>query len=228
MKKIIIINMFIVIEGTDSSGKATQTKLLIEKLEKIGKKVKKLDFPAYNTAFGEMVARYLRGEFGTIDELEVEVPALLYAIDRYQFKNEMFADLKKGNILIANRYLQSNIGFQGAKFESNEKKEFINWIKKVEGRLPQANLIIFLDMPTEAALSLLENREDKDYLKGKKKDIHEENKTYQEKVRETYLEEGAKENWLIIKCADRVNGNWKIKTKEDIHSEIWEKVKNLI
>jgi thymidylate kinase len=71
-------------------------------------------------------------------------------------------------------------------------------------------------------------REKQDYLKGKSKDIHEEDKEYQEKVRQTYLEEGKKEGWMIIKCAEKQNKEWKVRTIEEIHNEIWEKIKPLI
>lgn len=220
--------MFIVVEGTDSSGKKTQTELLINRLKNEGKDVEKVDFPAYETPFGEMVARYLRGEFGSLKSVAPEVANLLYTIDRYQFKDQMVEKLKKGKILIANRYLESNIAFQGAKFEGDEKRRFIQWIKDCESRLPQADVIVFLDIPIDAAASLMEKRGDKTYLKGKKKDIHESDVRYQENVRKTYLEEGRANGWIIIDCAEKRGSSWRIKSIEDVHAEIWEKIKSLI
>ncbi|MEM0372797.1 MAG: dTMP kinase [archaeon] len=220
--------MFIVVEGTDSSGKATQTELLIGRLKNSGYGVVKMDFPAYGTPFGEMVARYLRGEFGSLKSVPPEVAALLYAMDRYQFKDRMFADLKRGRVLIANRYLESNIGYQGAKFSGGEKKRFIQWMKGVESRLPQADVVVFLDMPSEAAASLMEKRGEKSYLKGKKKDIHEEDARYQESVRKTYLEEGRANGWIIINCAEKLGSSWRIRSVEDVHAEIWERIKSFL
>ncbi|NYZ80174.1 dTMP kinase [Candidatus Micrarchaeota archaeon] len=218
--------MFIVIEGTDSSGKKTQTELLINRLKNAGKDVEKVDFPAYETPFGEMVARYLRGEFGSLKTVAPEVANLLYTIDRYQFRDKMVEKLKKGKILVANRYLESNIAFQGAKFEGDEKRRFIQWIKECESRLPQSDVVVFLDMPIDAAASLMDKREKKDYLKGKGKDIHEEDKKYQERVRETYLEEGRANGWVIVNCAEKKSNVWRVKSIEDIHAEIWERTKN--
>jgi dTMP kinase len=114
--------MLILIEGTDSSGKSTQSALLMKELQAMGKDVEKVKFPAYDTPFGEMVARYLRGEFGKLNEVPPEVASLLYTIDRYQFKDALFKKLGEGKILVTDRYLQSNIAYQGAKFSGEEKR----------------------------------------------------------------------------------------------------------
>ena len=127
-------------------------------------------------------------------------------------------------ILIANRYTQSNMAFQGAKFEGEEMVEFANWIKQMESRLPQPDLVIFLDMPVEQTEMMIGGREDKEYIKGKKKDIHEEDIEFQKKVRRTYLELARLENWKVIRCTkDGI-----VRHPNDIHHEIWESVKELI
>ena len=194
-----------------------------------------IHFPHYETPGGKMVAKYLRGEFGKLNEVTPEFAALLYSIDRYWLKDNLNETLKTKTIL-SDRYAESNLGFQGAKFEGKEREDIIEWMKNIDSRLPQPDLIVFLDLPSEAAMHLSHEKESpqapgggRDYLKGKSHDLHEESKTYQEKVREVYLQVAEKDGWNIIKCGEQdENGNWKIKTIEDIHNEIWDKVKTLI
>jgi dTMP kinase len=214
---------FIVLEGIDSSGKGTQTELLLNKLKTLGKDVEIVSFPRYDTKLGNLVGTYLRGELGEKESLR-EVATILFALDRYQFKDELKEKLEKGRILIANRYTQSNMGVQAAKFDGDERLEFIDWIKKVESRLPQPDMVIFLDVPVENAAKMIERRGDKEYLKGKKKDIHEQDLEFQKKSRETYLQIAEMENWSIIDCMRA----GELRKPEDIHSEIWENVRNLI
>lgn len=216
--------MFIVFEGLDSSGKRTQTNLLIGRLAKEGKAGELVDFPAYHTPFGKLVAKYLRGEYGQIDNIPPEIPSLLFALDRYQFKDGLFHSLGEGRIIIANRYTQSNIGFQGAKLPPGEREDFIRWIEAVESRLPKADLVIFLDMPPDSAHNLGHSQR-RDYLKGKRCDIHESDVKYQKRVREAYLEIAKKEKWQIISCVD---GAGNLKSPQQIHEEVWEKAKSLI
>ena len=128
--------MLIVLEGIDASGKNTQINLLYKKLKEEKYDAELIEFPRYDTPFGEMVARYLRGEFGPRDKVSPELASLLYIADRYQFKDELFEKLRKGKILIANRYLQSNMGFQGAKLSGEARNTFIKWLDEVESRLP--------------------------------------------------------------------------------------------
>lgn len=188
-----------------------------------------MEFPAYHTPYGEMVARFLRGELGPRNKLPPELVSLLYAADRYQFKDKLFEKLKEGKILIANRYLQSSIAFQGAKFKGEARNTFVKWLDEVESRLPQADIIIFLDMPPEVARKLRGKRDKKKYLTKRAKWIKrvrvpEEDIRYQRKVRETYLQIAKKEGWIVINCCR--NGNKILRTPQEIHEEMWGKIKN--
>jgi len=216
----------IVFEGLDSSGKKTQTLLLEKKLKEKGHKVKMIDFPQYDSPFGGIVGRYLRGEFGSLGELPPEVSALLYTLDRYQFKNAMESHLKEGGVWIVNRYIQSNLAFQSTFMDSEEEKEkFVDWVKTVESRLPQADVVVFLDMPVEAVESLMESREKREYRGGMEKDIHEQDSDYQEKVRGSYLKVARQEkNWVVVECAKKTSKGWKIKSPQEIHDEIWDRI----
>lgn len=214
---------FIVIEGGDCSGKTTQAGLLMEKLKEDGQEVKYLDFPTYKeTPGGKVVKWYLEGEFGELDEVPPEVACLAYAIDRYQFASENYKALDKGKILVANRYTQSNIGHQGGKFEDKQERvQFVDWIEKVESRMPQPDVVVYLDLPVKISLKLKEKRGENQETDGE--DIHEADIQHLKDARECYLETAERENWITIDCVNE-DGN-DIRDKSEIHKEIVKKLK---
>ena len=217
----------IVFEGIDSSGKATQQKLLIESLKAMGFEVEALDFPRYSKFFGSLVGRYLSGEFGSMEELSEEFCALLYSLDRYQIKKEIEQKLVQGKVLVANRYVFSNIAHQSAKFHNpKEQKKFLRWIECVESRMPKADLVFLLDLPVPLAVSLMkENDRQKAYRHGKERDIHENNELYLQRVRELYLQLAHKnKDWILVNCAS----NSALNPKEEIAKEILEEAKSVL
>lgn len=208
----------IVFEGLDSSGKATQTKLLEEKLKAKGVKTKTYSFPRYNKFFGKLIAKYLKGELGEKESLPEEFVSLLYSLDRYEVKEEIEEKLNHGFTLIMDRYFTSNFAYQSAKFEEEKKRtEFIAWMKKIEARMPSPTIVFFLDVPIEFSQKLMDSRMQKEYMK-ERKDIHEKDLEYQRKVRKAFLELcSAEKNWFKIACASK----GKLKTKEEISELIW-------
>lgn len=210
----------VVLEGLDSSGKATQAKLLKEKLEAKGKKVKAYSFPRYESFFGKMIAKYLKGELGEKEFISEEFVSLIYSLDRYEVRNEITSFLEKGFIVLMDRYYTSNYAFQTAKLEESKRKDFLDWLKKIESRMPAPDLVFFLDVPSEVSQKLMESRKQKDYMK-EKKDIHEKDLLYQKKVREMFLELCRTEkNWVKISC---VSGN-KMKSVEEINEIVYGKL----
>jgi dTMP kinase len=209
---------FVVVEGSDASGKKTQVTLLLANLKERGVATRLLDFPTYESVFGELISKYLRGEFGPLDEIPPEIPSMFYALDRLQYKDSIIEDLEEGLFLVANRYCQSNWAYQGAKFQDpNTRKEFISWLQKLESRIPQPDLVFYLHTPESVAQKLLENREDKGYLKGEKMDIHESDRSYQVAVTHVYLELAHEaDNWVVVECA----GNGEMRSTEDINKEM--------
>jgi len=215
----------IVFEGLDSSGKKTQTELLESRLKKEGRKVVTFHFPSYQkTRFGELISKYLKGEFGAKEEISPEIGSLLYALDRYQFKKEIEKALEEGAIVILDRYTPSNI-YQAAKMEGEKRFELWEWIKSVESRLPKADIIIFLDVPPQITQKLFAGREVKNALVETGKDIHESDIKYQEKVRELYLEIGRREEWVLINCCTEKGGRLELRSPQEIHEEIFKKLK---
>jgi len=220
---------FILFEGTDSSGKKTQANLLAERLRKLGKKVEIIHFPTYlKTPLGIFVAKYLKGDFGSKEEITPEIGSLFYSLDRYQFQKELKEKLKAEITIIADRYTASNI-FQVAKLEGNKRFEIWEWIKAIDSRLPQPDITIVLDVPTKISKNLFSKRENKNVLMQKGEiDIHEEDENYQEKVRRTYLDIAEREGWTVINCCkEKENGELEFISPKKIHNEIFEKLKEL-
>jgi dTMP kinase len=205
---------FIVIEGLDGAGKSTQLKLLEDFLLNRGKPCESLHFPRTDSPFfGELVARFLRGELGKLEQVDPYVVALLYAGDRKDAAGIINQWLNDGKTILLDRYVYSNIAFQCAKLNRIEdQRKLRNWIYDLEFNyfgIPKPDLNIFLDVPFEFTKSkLTENRdgEDRDYLKGSV-DIHEENLSFQEKVRMVYLDQAVFDpNYTVINCSDQDGG----------------------
>ncbi len=216
---------FIVIEGIDASGKGTQTDKLVEKLRKKRKDVEYIDFPKYDTEFGSLVGKYLRGDFGEKEEIPVEIRCMLYAMDRYQFKEHIKESLNKGKIIVSDRYIESNLGYQTAEHEGKERRKLMKWIETVEGRLPQSDIVIFLDVSPKEAYELHDQKSIREYMGNDERDIHESVSEFQEKVYRNYhklAEE--KDKWIIINCVE----NGELRNIEDIHREIMKNIENYI
>ncbi len=186
--------MFIVLEGLDGAGKSTQIKLLRELFEARGAACEYLHFPRFDApVYGELIARFLRGEFGSAAEVNPYLVALLYAGDRADAAREIRRWLDEGRVVILDRYLYSNIGYQCAKLPAGEERErLMQWILSLEydyNRIPQPDLSLFLDVPfafTERKLTEQREGEDRTYLRGGN-DIHEASLDLQRTVREVYL-----------------------------------------
>lgn len=216
----------IIIEGADSSGKATQTALLVEHLKKEGHDVKTLDFPQYDSFFGKHVAKFLRGEYGTLDKVHPELASMLFAFDRFGQKALLKKWLDEGSIVILNRYMESNMGHQGAKITDKEERlKFLEWLEELELKrlgIPKADIVLYLHVPAEISQEILKGREDKHYLKGKGRDIHEEDLSYQARCVQTYLELCEHfPHWHKITCSSE----GKILSREEVHERIWKIVK---
>jgi dTMP kinase len=199
-----------VIEGLDGAGKSTQIKLLKDFFSDQGYNCEYLHFPRTDAPyFGELIARFLRGEFGSINDVDPYLVAMLYGGDRKDASGLISGWLKKGSIVILDRYTYSNIAYQCAKIHDKARKEELkSWILKLEFDhfgIPKPDLNIFLDVPfafTETKLSAKRSGDDRKYLNGGS-DIHESNLSFQKKVKEMYLEVAESDNRLaVVNCSD--------------------------
>jgi len=220
----------IVLCGTDGSGKATQAKLLAEKLKKEGFSVKEADFPQYGKSFfAGLVQRYLNGEFGSADEVSPYFASLIYAGDRFEAAGQLSKWLDEGSIIISNRYVSDNKAHQGGKIGDKKKRqEFFAWLDELEYKtmkIPKEDLVVFLNVPYEIGQQLVDKKGDREYLNGKKRDIHEADKEHLKAAYNAYLEMAKSEkNWVRIDCTS----SGKILPVEEIAAMVWAAVKSRI
>ena len=220
--------VFIVIDGTDGSGKATQTKLLVERLRGTGREVMELDFPQYEKPSAVFVEKYLRGEYGTADEVGPYRASIFYALDRYDKSAEVKQWLAEGKIVISNRYVSANMGHQAGKIKNKKKRdEFLAWLFKLEFTLfgiPKPDKVILLYMPPEAGQKLVDAKGARAYTKGKKRDIHEADLSHLKDAANAYAYVAKKYKWGIVNCLQK----GEILSREIIHEKLWGIVKSLI
>jgi len=224
---------FIDIEGLDGAGKSTQIRLLTEYFKKRGVKSKYLHFPRMDSPFfGEMIARFLRGEFGDVSQVDPYIVAMLYACDQMDASKMIKDWLENGETVILDRYVYSNVAFQCAKINDEAGQDRLRkWIIDLEFeyyKIPRPDLNLFLDVPfqfTKERLTEIREGDDRDYLKGKE-DIHEKDLTFQEKVRQIYLkQEEIDPSFKVVEC---YNEDLSIKKPEEIFNLIIERLEGII
>jgi len=199
----------IVIEGLDGAGKTTQINRLSEYLIARGHRCRLLHFPRTDSpVYGELIARFLRGELGDIHQVNPYLVALIYAGDRFDFKPTLENWLNAGDMVLLDRYVYSNVAYQCAKIgENHDCSALREWILHLEFeyyQLPQPDLNIFLDVPfkfTRQKLTDDRKGNERQYLQGKK-DIHEADLDFQESVRASYLSLSNLDGFVKIDCSD--------------------------
>lgn len=210
----------IVIEGTDGSGKKTQTELLYKYLKEQGKNVILQSFPNYESASSAPVKMYLNGELGeNANCLDAYATSTLFAVDRVCTWQKLKEAYKNGATIIFDRYVESNMLHQAGKIENKkERNKFVKWLDKFEFEtlnLPRPDKIFFLDVPTEISKKLANERQE---LKaGTKKDIHEQDEQHLIHAYNAGKEVAKKYKWTTISCVDENNN---LKPIETIHEEI--------
>lgn len=218
-----------VIDGTDGSGKQTQSNLLKERLKKDEIDFKSVSFPNYGSPTSTLVKMYLEGDFGENQkDVSPYIASTFYAADRYAtFKKDFEEYYNNGGIIIADRYTTSNMIHQaGIIKDKQEREKFLKWLWDFEFNLyglPIPTEVIFLNMPPDYTEKLIQDRENK-ITHEKKKDIIEKNKQNTIDAYNNALELVKKYNWYEIKCVK----DDKIRTIEDINDEIYELVKKKI
>lgn len=209
------------IEGTDGSGKHTQQQLLSKNLKSLGYSVFDQSFPNYSSDSSAPVKMYLGGQLGSnANCLNAYQASSLYAIDRMcTYKKTIEPHYNNGEVILFDRYVQSNFIHQCSKIDNLKKKlEFLKWEEDFEYNylgLPRPDLIFFIEMPVEKSLELARARTE--YKNGEQKDILEEDEIFMRKSYNNGLELAKKLNWTIIHCLDE---NQNLKTIEDIQKEI--------
>lgn len=218
----------IVIEGTDCSGKETQTDLLFEAAENDGVSFFRFSFPNYSSPTGRIVGGPYLGKSYICDgwfpeeapNVDPKVSSLYYAADRKYNISEINKYLEKGVHVLLDRYSFSNMAHQGGKLDDVKKRnEMFKWIEKLEFELlelPKPDIKIFLHMPYESSLILKNSR-------GLKEDMDQNEKSehHLKNAEQAYIEIAKEYNFYTIECASSNN----IKTIEEIHNEIYKIIK---
>lgn len=217
----------ITIEGTDCSGKETQTNLLIKKLREEGYQVQNFSFPNYNSPTGKIIGGPYLGKDGFdkcyfeegSSKVDPKVASLYYAADRKYNIDKIIFLLDQGYNVILDRYIYSNMAHQGGKIiDKNKREKMYNWLDKLEFdllKLPKPDLTIFLHMPVSAAHKLKEKRKEK-------ADGHEKDEHHLHQAEKAYLELAKKYNFVTIECSDK-KGN--PKDIESINNVLYQTVK---
>ncbi len=211
-----------VIDGLDGCGKSTQAELTVNKLTDLGYKARLVSFPDYKEPSSALVRMYLNGEFGkNADDVGAYAASAFYAVDRYaSFKKHWRGDYESGTIIIASRYVSSNILHQMGKLPDGEWSGFIDWLddfEHVKMQLPRPDRIFYLDMPRSVADALILSRYGGD---EEKKDIHEANTAYLLRCEQASAYSADKQGWEVVSCSD----GEKPLDKETINSEILNRI----
>lgn len=216
----------IVIEGTDSSGKATQSQKLYKALKDGHEAVRKVAFPDYESPSSSLVKMYLGGSFGSRPgDVNGYAASLFFAVDRFaSYTTDWRSFYQEGGWVVADRYTTANMVHQASKIENKtERAAFIDWLRDLEFvklGLPVPDCVVFLDMPPDISKDLMKDRKNK--ITGEcEKDIHERDGEYLRKSYENALEIAKSQGWIVIPCAK----DGAVRTIEEIHGEVLTAVK---
>lgn len=219
---------FIVIDGTDGSGKTTQFNLLVENLRKAGHEAEVADFPQYGTKSAGAVEEYLNGKYGQLDAYQ---GSILYAVDRFDASFKIRKWLDEGKIVVSNRYVTANAGHQGGKIpDQAERIKYFKWLDNLEYnvfKIPKPDLNIILHVPAKVAQKLVDKKpkEMRTYAEGKnkKRDIHEKDLKHLQNAEKVFMEIGQLfPNTKLVECYEE-----RLLTPDEVQNKIWTLVRRI-
>jgi dTMP kinase len=223
---------FIVIDGTDGSGKATQVALLVARLKKEKHKIKTIDFPRYyDNFFGKLIGECLAGQYGDFLAVDPHIASIAYAADRWESSATVRKWIEDGYTVIADRYVSSSQIHQAGKItDAKKRKEFLQWLNQMEYgtfKIPKPDMIIFLEVPiviTQKLLSAKSLTQKKRYLEGKG-DLAENDPKHLEAARKSAQKMVADtNNWHKVECAPK----GELLSREEINNAIYTTVKKIL
>lgn len=216
----------IVFEGTDGSGKATQSRMLCDALQQRGIPYRHINFPRYGQPSAAMIQEYLDGNLGKkAEDVNAYAASMFYAMDRYASYKQDWGELyEAGGLIVADRYTTSNAVHQASKLPEEARKAYLDWLFDTEYRLlglPVPDLVIYLDMPTEISERMMRQREAATHTKA---DIHEQDRDYLRRCRESARDVVRTCGWTVINCA----ADDAPRTVEEIHKDVLSLVDTLL
>ena len=220
---------FIAIDGSDGSGKQTQTKILAEKFSSLGYEVKTISFPQYGKKSAGIIEEYLNGKYGHADDVGPYASSIFYATDRFDAKKQINEWLSEDKIVISDRYVSANMGHQGGKIKTKEeRKEFFEWLYNLEYevfQVPKPDINLVLHMNPNISKKLLDKLNKKNYLENSRQDIHESNTEHLKRANEVYLELSELfDDFTLINCSPE---NILLNIKE-VSQKIWQALAPLL
>ena len=216
----------IVFEGTDGSGKATQTALLCQTLTERGIPFRRLEFPRYREESSALIRLYLSGAFGEKpDDVNAYAASTFYSVDRYaSYRQDWGAFYEKGGLVIADRYTTSNAVHQTPKLPPEQRERFLDWLFDFEYHLlglPEPSRVVYLDVPTELSEQMMRRREQQTHTKA---DIHEQDEAYLRACRESAELIVRRCGWEKVDCAR----GGALRPAEEIHQEVLRRLEDLL
>ncbi len=215
---------FIVIEGADGSGKGEQTALLVKRLKEGGHDVAPFDFPRYGELSSWFVSEYLKGSFGSLEEVGPKTASLFFALDRYAAAPQLRAAIAAGMTVISNRYVASNLAHQGSKFSDQKEREaYFIWDYDLEyntNKIPKPDLNIILHVPAEMAQKLVDQKLAREYLgSNKKRDLHEADLGHLQRTEEVYRQLALQfpDDFTFVECVE----DGRLLSIEEVHKKVW-------
>lgn len=216
----------IVFEGTDGSGKATQTALLCQTLAERGIPFRRLEFPRYREESSALIRLYLAGAFGSKPgDVNAYAASTFYSVDRYaSYRQDWGPFYENGGLVIADRYTTSNAVHQTPKLPQEQREQFLDWLFDFEYRLlglPRPSRVVYLDVPTELSEQMMRRREQQTHTTA---DIHEQDEAYLRACRESAELIVRRCGWEKISCAQ----NGALRPAEEIHREVLQRLEGLL
>jgi dTMP kinase len=215
---------FVALEGIDGSGKRTQLEMLSRTLRKRGVAHVTVSFPHYGGFFGHMVARYLNADFGDLPEVDAHFSALLYAGDRLENKLQLEENLAQGKMILADRYIGSNLAHQGARVPRRQLTKFLRWLEQLEYGvygLPHEDIVIYLRLPAATAQTMVGKKNARGYTR-RRHDLQEANLAHLKAAANVYDRLAKRPNWSAVNCMNR--NEREMLAPEVIHRQVMEVV----
>lgn len=223
--------MIIVFEGLDASGKHTQVTLLAERLAREGVRAGTIAFPRYEeTTFGGLIGLYLNGELGDLSAVSPYAAALLFAGDRLESRGRLLELAATHDVVLIDRYVASNMAYQGARVPEADREAFIAWLEALEydlNRLPRADLTVFLEMPPSLVGRQLRGKGRRTYT-AEVADLHERDVAYLARCHELFhalAARGAGGRWEVVHTVGDDGG---LRARESIADEVASHVRPLL
>jgi dTMP kinase len=205
----------IAIEGIDGSGKHTQLDLLAAAFHQRGIAYARFSFPNYESLFGKLAARYLNGDFGSLETMDPHLSALLFAGDRFEAKEGLEAALAAGKTILADRYVGSNLAHQTARVVPSGREEFLAWLKHLEYGiygLPREDVVLYMRLPVAEAQRLVGTKPARRYTLLER-DLQEADPRHLEQAALVYDELSGAANWIRLEC----QGSAGLRPAQEIH-----------